>query len=315
MPTWLVNDPVFLDHDTGRHVECRERLEGITAHLSERGLLGPERLVAPQASEDAAIESVHGAEHLALVRRCSASGGGMLDPDTVCAAASFRVAQLAAGSACALADRVLGQPGRAAGLALCRPPGHHATPQRAMGFCLFNNMAILTRHLQRSHGLRKVMIVDWDVHHGNGTQDVFYDDPDVFFYSMHRYPFYPGSGAKHERGSGGGEGTTFNLPLAGDTRRGAVLDGFEQSVTRAAESFGPEIILISAGFDAYKADPVGGLGLEIEDFSRLTDVVAGLAAATSSAKLISLLEGGYHLEALPRMVAGHLVRLDAFSEA
>ncbi len=313
LATWLVSHPVFLDHETGRHPECKERVSGISAHLSERGLLPSNRLIEPVACETSAIEAVHTAAHHQRVRSCAAAGWGMLDPDTVCSPASYDVARQAAGAACALADQVLSEQGPAGGLVLCRPPGHHATPDRAMGFCLFNNVAILARHIQSAHRLERVMIVDWDVHHGNGTQDVFYDDPSVFYYSMHRYPFYPGTGSTSECGAGPGVGATFNLPLPAESSRAEVLDRFSSTVTHAAEQFRPDVLLVSAGFDAYVDDPVGGLSLEIEDFRQMTDLLTQLAAQSGTGKLISLLEGGYHLGALPEMVAQHLAGLTDYA--
>jgi acetoin utilization deacetylase AcuC-like enzyme len=233
-------------------------------------------------------------------------GGGRLDPDTVVSPRSFEVALAAAGACASAVDAVLAGPQRTA-LCLVRPPGHHATPTRSMGFCLFNNVALAARRALKAHGLSRVLIVDWDVHHGNGTQDVFYADPAVMFFSIHRYGnFYPGTGAARETGTGPGLGYTLNAPIRYGTPRRQYQAAFTSALDQAAEKIKPELVLLSAGFDAHARDPIGSLGLEVEDFAELTSQVLEVARAHAGGRLVSCLEGGYHLEALAESVQAHL---------
>jgi acetoin utilization deacetylase AcuC-like enzyme len=218
------------------------------------------------------------------------------------------VALSAAGACCAAVDAVLAGQAKTA-LCLVRPPGHHATPRRAMGFCLFNNVALAARHALTNHQLNRVLIVDWDVHHGNGTQDLFYEDDQVFFLSAHRFPFWPGSGREDETGSGKGLGYTKNVPVRFGTPRKGYQDHFTQAVEAAATKIKPELVLISAGFDAHAQDPIGSLGLEVEDFGTLTDRVLDVAKVHSQGRVVSCLEGGYHLTRLAESVALHLEHL------
>jgi len=310
--TFVVADDRFFQHRTGQHPECPERLVGIYRTLRQRRA-GQLRGVDPRPATVLEVERVHSRAQRESVEATSRAGGGMLDPDTVCGEESYDVALLAAGAVCALAETLMGEPGRSAGLALVRPPGHHATPDRAMGFCLFNNAAIAARHLQTALGVGRILIVDWDVHHGNGTQDAFYADPSVVYLSMHRWPFYPGTGSESETGAGAGTGATINVPVAAGTPRTEVLARFQGAVEAAARRFAPELVIVSAGFDAYVADPIGGLGLETVDFATMTDIVASVAANAKYPTILSVLEGGYHLQALPSLVAAHVDRLVAFA--
>lgn len=306
----LYTDPLFLEHETGRHVEIPARLRAITARLESAGLLDrcPRGTYQPLAAE--AVERLHSPTVLQRARQVAERGGGMLDADTVLSARSFEVALAAAGAGAAAVDAVLRGPEPTA-LCLIRPPGHHATPERSMGFCLFNNIALAADHARTAHGLSRLLILDWDVHHGNGTQDIFFRDPTVMFLSIHRFGhgFYPGTGAAEETGSGPGLGYTRNVPVRYGTPRSEFLALFQAAVEEAADKIRPELILLSAGFDAHAADPIGSLGLETEDFTAMTRFIKQVAQTHSGGKLVSCLEGGYNLEALAESVEAHLVEL------
>ena len=304
--TLLFTDPIFLEHDTGRHPETSERLRSITAKLAELKL--DQSCVSGKfgtASREQ-LQRVHSADHVVRVEHFCQTGGGRIEADTVCSQRSFEVAKRAAGAACAAVDQVIAADSKQRrALCLIRPPGHHALAKAPMGFCLFNNVAIAARQAQ-SHGLRRVLIVDWDVHHGNGTQDIFYEDGEIHFFSAHRSPFYPGTGDADETGKGKGLGSVFNLPVKFGTPRREYLARFETMLADAAKRCRPELILISAGFDAHTEDPIGSLGLETEDFATLSKLVLGVAKEHCGGKVVSLLEGGYNVTALADCVALHL---------
>jgi len=304
--TLLYSDPRFLDHDTRRgHPERPERLRQITAYLEETALAAecsrPEWMSASLGQ----IMRVHDADYLGAVHDLAARGGGRPDPDTVVSPASYDVALLAAGAACDAVKRVL-QGEDTTALCIVRPPGHHALFDRAMGFCLFNNVAVAARAAIDEHGLDRVLIVDWDVHHGNGTQDAFYAEERVGFFSAHRWPFYPGTGASDETGSGPGLGYTRNLPVEFGTPRDVYRARFRQELESFAAQVKPQLLLVSAGFDAHREDPIGSLGLEVEDFAELTRDVLDVAAAHAGGRVVSLLEGGYNPQRLAECVAAHL---------
>jgi len=303
--TLVITDPMFEEHDTGAHPENAGRLEAIRELLNGRNELAAcEKSGAEQGSREQVL-LVHPSSHIDLVRTTAANGGGSLDADTRVSPKSYQVAMAAAGSACAAVDAVVD--GSAANaLCLIRPPGHHAVKDRAMGFCLFSNIAIAARHAQQKHKLQRILIVDWDVHHGNGTQDIFYDDPNVNFFSIHRFPFYPGTGDVNETGTGDGLGSTLNIPVEYGTSRKRYFEMFESGLRDAVEKAKPELVLISAGFDAHRDDPVGSLNLETEDFATLTQLVKNAAAAECGGKIVSLLEGGYNPTALAASVQVHL---------
>jgi acetoin utilization deacetylase AcuC-like enzyme len=317
--TLLYTDPLFLQHNTGRHPECADRLRAITARLEKAGLLQqcPPGTYQPLTEE--AVAQLHAPRQIAAVKQLAEHGGGHVDPDTVVSPASFRVGLAAAGACVAAVDAVLANEGRQppvhrTALCLVRPPGHHATPTRSMGFCLFNNIALAAHHAKRAHGLTRILIVDWDVHHGNGTQDIFWEDGAVLFYSIHRYGggFYPGTGAADETGHGKGHGYILNVPVRYGTSRRDYHGAFRNALEKAADKIKPELVLVSAGFDAHRNDPIGSLGLEVEDFVTLTKQVLDVARTHAQGRLVSCLEGGYHLDALAESVQAHLEQLLAF---
>jgi acetoin utilization deacetylase AcuC-like enzyme len=311
--TLLYTDPLFLRHETGRHVEVPARLRSIVTRLEASGLSGE---CTPGGYKPLTPDSalgVHDAAVVERVRTVAEHGGGMLDADTVLSRDSFRVALAAAGACVAAVDAVVIGPDPRA-LCLVRPPGHHATRSRSMGFCLFNNIALAARHALTVHGLTRVLIVDWDVHHGNGTQDIFFANPEVFFFSIHRYGmgFYPGTGAADETGTGKGLGFTRNIPVRFGTSRRDYHSLFGQALEKAADTIRPELVLISAGFDAHTRDPIGSLGLETEDFTVITRLVIDVAQTHAQGRLVSCLEGGYNLDALAESVEAHLRELLAY---
>jgi acetoin utilization deacetylase AcuC-like enzyme len=298
----------FLDHDTGDHPESPLRLEHVAQRLDESELAS--RCTRPnwQPVTEQRLLAVHDAAHIARVADLARRRGGRLDADTVVSAESFDVARLAAGAGCDAVERVLRGEDRTA-LCVCRPPGHHAVRNRAMGFCLFGNVAVAARVATDEFALDRVLVVDWDVHHGNGTQDMFYDDGRVGFFSIHRWPFYPGSGSGDETGAGDGLGTTLNLPTRFGTSRQEFLTRFADELATFAARMKPQLVLISAGFDAHAADPVGSLGLETEDFAELTRTVLAVADAHAEGRVVSVLEGGYNPPELADCVALHLENL------
>jgi acetoin utilization deacetylase AcuC-like enzyme len=260
-------------------------------------------------SEEAVLK-IHAAQQVQTVKQLAEHGGGQIDADTVVSPNSFQVALAAAGACVAAVDAVLDGNDRTA-LCLIRPPGHHATPTTSMGFCLFNNIALAANHACTARGLKRLLIVDWDVHHGNGTQDIFYEDPTVMFFSIHRYGngFYPGTGAANETGRGKGLGFTLNAPIRFDTPREDYHARFNSDIEKAAGKIKPELVLVSAGFDAHRLDPIGSLSLEAEDFAILTRQVLAVAKTHAKGRLVSCLEGGYHLYALAESVQAHLEEL------
>jgi acetoin utilization deacetylase AcuC-like enzyme len=308
--TILYTDPYFLQHDTGHHPENANRLRSITARLEMAGLVLKCKTGSYQPLTEEVIARVHEPRQVAQVKRLAEHGGGYVEADTAVSADSFQVALAAAGACVAAVDAVIGGTDRTA-LCLVRPPGHHATPNRSMGFCLFNNIALAARHARQAHGLTRVLIVDWDVHHGNGTQDIFYEDPEVVFYSIHRYGggFYPGTGSDRETGRGKGLGHVINVPVRYGTSQKDYHALFTCALDRAADQIRPELVLVSAGFDAHTRDPIGSLGLETEDFQDLTRQVLEVAKTHAGGRLVSCLEGGYHLEALAESVQAHLEEL------
>jgi acetoin utilization deacetylase AcuC-like enzyme len=307
--TLLVYDDIFLKHDTGYgHPENFRRVENTVSHLKASGLWETLKIIKPQAASIEEIELVHPRDYIKTVKRIADEGGGWLDGDTIVSKASYDAAVYAAGAPLTAIDLIMKGDDRNA-FCLVRPPGHHAIAIRGMGFCLFNNVAIAAKYIQLKHRLKKIFIVDWDVHHGNGTQDIFYNDTAVLFFSIHRYPFYPGSGRKEEVGEGHGVGFTINVPLSADIKSEEYVSLFRKVLEEKVKQFGPEFIIISAGFDAYKRDPIGGLNLEIEDFKTLTEIVVKSAEDYCHGGVVSCLEGGYNLSDLPLCIESHIKAL------
>jgi acetoin utilization deacetylase AcuC-like enzyme len=312
--TLLYHDPLFLEHDTGpRHPERPQRLISILSALKHASLL--ERCVQPSwlPASPAQLALVHHPAYVAQIADFASHGGGRLDADTVASAQSYDAAALAAGATCDAVRRVLDGEARQA-LCLVRPPGHHALADAAMGFCLFGNVALAARTATRELGLDHVLIVDFDVHHGNGTQAIFWDDPQVSFLSIHRWPFYPGSGSREETGTGSALGTKVNLPIEFGTSRSDYLAQFETALAHLAARTKPDLVLISAGFDAHRADPVGSLGLETDDYASLTRLVVEAAGAYAAGKVVSVLEGGYDVGTLADCVQLHLETMLALDQ-
>lgn len=301
----LYYDHRFLQHETGSHPERPLRLIKTLDHLEHTGLAA--KCVRPTWSPVSSqrLARVHDLAYADAVAEFARRGGGSIEADTLVAPASYDVALLAAGAVCDAVDRVLGGEDHRA-LCLVRPPGHHALQQSAMGFCLFNNVAIGARSAIGDFGLDRVLIVDWDVHHGNGTQDAFWADGQIGFFSIHRWPFYPGTGRADETGGGPGLGSTMNLPIEFGTSRRDYLDRFRGALEDFASHIRPQLVIVSAGFDSHRADPIGSLGLESEDFSTLTEIVLGIAQSFSEGKIVSVLEGGYNPQALAESVEMHL---------
>ncbi|MDX1945545.1 MAG: histone deacetylase [Pirellulaceae bacterium] len=306
--TLLYANPLFLEHITGPHPEKPLRLSTIERQLAETGLAAR---CTPATWNPATVEQVarvHRPEYIESVRKFAAGGGGRIEADTVVSERSFDAAMLAAGAACDATRRVLAGEDKSA-LCLVRPPGHHALRDAAMGFCLFGNVAVAAKAALAEHGLDRVLIVDWDVHHGNGTQALFWEDGQVAFFSIHRWPFYPGTGDASETGSGRGLGQIANVPVEYGTPLDQYHARFERSLADLAAKTKPQLVIVSAGFDAHREDPIGSLQLETEDFARLTRTVQAIADEHAGGRIVSVLEGGYNPKRLAESVGVHLAEL------
>ncbi len=301
MKVGLVYDPVYLKHDTGQHVEIAPRLEWILSHLEESGLKQQLTPIKPRAASLEEISLVHHQQYISYIQDTAASGGGWLDADTVMSSDSFQAAVYAAGGAIQASEAVMNGEVSSA-FAVVRPPGHHATSNQAMGFCLFNNAAIATRYALAKYGLDRIVIIDFDVHHGNGTQSAFYDDPRVVYISTHESPLYPGTGRIEETGNGAAEGTTINIPLPAGCGDSEYLQAFEQIVVPAARRSGAQLIVVSAGYDAHWADDLALMQVSSPGFAQMVTTIKGLADELCGGRLVFTLEGGYHHEALPYSV-------------
>jgi acetoin utilization deacetylase AcuC-like enzyme len=306
--TLLYYDRRFLDHQTGDHPERPERLISVARQLERTGLDSRCQRPTWDLVSNKRLSRVHSIEYVDRLAAFERSGGGRAEVDTVVNTGSVDVARLAAGALCDAVERVVNGEDRNA-LCLVRPPGHHALRDSAMGFCLFNNVAIGARLAIEELQLDRVLIVDWDVHHGNATQDTFYSDAQVSFLSIHRWPFYPGTGDADETGFGAGLGTTVNLPTKFRTPRIEYLASFQAALEKLAEKTRPQLVLISAGFDSHRDDPVGSLELETEDFINLTRIVLDVANVHAGGRVISALEGGYNPSILAGCVEVHLREL------
>jgi acetoin utilization deacetylase AcuC-like enzyme len=293
------------EHDVPGHPENARRLHAILDHLGADPEL--RRLPAIRSSEadPEVVLGAHRDAHVRRIERAAHGGGAWIDPDTYCTDRSYEVALRAAGAAVEGVARVCsGEAGSA--FAIIRPPGHHATRDRAMGFCLFNNAAVAARAAQRGHGLEKVAVVDIDVHHGNGTQDVFYDDPSVLYCSLHQWPLYPGTGRRGETGEGAGAGATVNGPLPPGTTGEEWLAAFDELIAPALRAHAPELIVVSAGYDGHRADPLANLQLATSTYAEVARRLATLAEETAGGRTVWVLEGGYDLDALAASVAATL---------
>ncbi len=311
MSTALIHSDDFLRHETGQHPERRERyLAALGGLVEDHDLWNNLVKLAPRAATDDEVLRCHSQSALERVDETGKYDRAALDQDTVTCRDSAQVARLAAGGACTAVDAVVRGEANSAFVA-CRPPGHHATAGEAMGFCLFNNVAVAARYAQAEYPeLKRILIVDFDVHHGNGTQDIFYNDASVYYFSLHQFPWYPGTGTATEYGEGEGEGYNLNIPVAAATPRGEYLRGFELGLEAVMKDFSPDLVLISAGFDAHIADPLGQLMLEDADYERMTQRLKEAARATAGGRLVSCLEGGYNLQTLGKTVRSHVAALD-----
>ncbi len=303
----LIYDPVYLEHDTKDHVENAQRLVITIAHIQDK-LKDKLYYLPPRPATIEEISTVHAPEYIRHIEEQVRRGGGWLDPDTVTSPGSYNAAIYAAGGAITAVDAVLNRQVDSA-FALVRPPGHHATCWQAMGFCLFNNIAIAAKYALANFNIKRVLIIDFDVHHGNGTQDAFYADPQVLYFSTHQYPFYPGTGSIDETGTKDGEGFTVNVPLLagwGDNEYQAV---FEDILAPIARRFEPQLIMVSAGYDAHWADPLAQMRLSVSGFARLVEIIKTLASMLCEGRIMLVLEGGYHLQALSLSVEATLAVL------
>jgi acetoin utilization deacetylase AcuC-like enzyme len=305
--TALLADPIYREHDTGPgHPEQPLRFDAVVEALN-RGGLTPQllRIDRRPATEDE-IALCHGRGYIEEVHLEIRSGVSELSMgDTAVSERSWDVALNAAGGILNAVDAVVEGSARNA-FCVVRPPGHHARPDQGMGFCIFNNIAIAARYAQRRHGLSKVLIADWDVHHGNGTQDIFYSDGSVLFFSTHQSPWYPFTGAANETGEGRGQGCTLNCPFPAGSGRDEIVGAFREQLRRAADRFRPDLVLLSAGFDSRMADPLGRFTLSDADFAELTGVMLEIAGEYAGGRLVSVLEGGYNLNGLGLAAAAHV---------
>ena len=312
-PTGFLFSEVYLRHlagDTG-HPERPERLTAIRTALEREDLLKTLYPIAARRITEDELKLVHTPSYIALVRRELSNVQGLTDlstGDTLASPGTLEAAEFAAGGVLNAVDAVIEGKVKNAFVA-ARPPGHHATPNRGMGFCIFNNVAIAARYVQKVHGVRRVLIVDWDYHHGNGTQDAFYDDPSVFYFSTHHYGAYPGTGSPQETGAGRGLGTTLNVPLPVGASDAQILEAFESKLVPAARAFRPDFILISAGFDGMRDDLLGKFDVTPQGFAAITKVVVRLAEESAQGRIVAVLEGGYRLDGLAASVLAHVKAL------
>jgi len=308
MTTALLYDPIFLEHLTPRrHPESPQRLQAAMQMLEALGWLNREGLVQlrPRPATVDELALVHDRAYIASIAEAAAAGGRRLDPDTYVSPRSYDAACMAAGASLVAIDAILaGEIDNA--YALVRPPGHHATASQAMGFCLFNNVAVAARYAIERHNLSRVLIVDYDVHHGNGTQDIFYEDPRVLYFSTHQAPFYPGTGQSDQTGAGPGEGTTVNVPLPAYSDWSVYDPIFRQVLAPVADRFQPQLILVSIGYDAHWKDPLASMGLDNVSYVLLTRQVKALAEDLCDGRLILVQEGGYHLDAFAQCMVSCL---------
>ena len=311
MKTALIHHPIYEKHDTGvGHPETSLRYDVVVKALGDDKKLW-ENLneITPEKASKGLIQAAHTPQHFKLVESAFAEGLDRLDADTTISMQSFDASLFAAGGAVSGVDAVMtGEADNA--FVVARPPGHHATAERPMGFCLFNNVAVAAKYAQNKYKeIERVAIVDWDVHHGNGTQGIFYTDPSVYFFSMHQYPWYPGTGSRGETGHSRGLGATLNIPVKASTQAAEQKRMFEAAIEDIATNFRPDLIMISAGFDAHLTDPLGQLKLEDRDYVSMTRTIKQWAAEVCQGRVVSCLEGGYNLDTLGETVRSHVKEL------
>ena len=313
MKTAFIHHPIYREHDTGPdHPETPLRYDVVIDAIKADNALQKKLVdITPEAVTKGLIQAAHTPGHFKRIEQAFEEGWSQLDMDTVISPRSLDAALFAVGGAVAGVDAVLKNTAKNA-FAAVRPPGHHATAERTMGFCIFNNVAIAARYAQNKYkDVERVAIVDWDVHHGNGTQGIFYDDPTVFFFSMHQYPWYPGTGSRGETGHGRGLGTTLNVPVKANTSASEQRRTFEAAIEEISTKIKPDLIFISAGFDAHLTDPLGQLMLEDPDFVSMTAALKQWADEACGGRIVSCLEGGYNLETLGPTVAAHVAELSS----
>ena len=310
LQTAVVHDEVSKAHKTGRgHPESPARYDAVIDALKKADFATSLKWLQPRAVTDDDIERCHDKKYIQTAKRDIQSGAATLSTgDTVICPESLKPALHAAGAACVAVDTVMQSKAKNA-FCVARPPGHHATPNRGMGFCIFNSVAIAARYAQQKHKLGKVLIVDWDVHHGNGTQDIFYEDDSVFFFSTHQHPWYPGTGPREETGRGKGQGTTMNRPFPAGSGRKEIVGAFKDDLLPAVNRFKPELVIVSAGFDSRIGDPLGQFRLTDDNFVELTAIVLEMAREHAEGRVISVLEGGYNLTGLASAAAAHCGQL------
>jgi acetoin utilization deacetylase AcuC-like enzyme len=296
--TGIVKDSRYMDHVANTyHPESHQRLEALYQMLEEPEMKGTLEEIKPRMATQEELELIHVPRYIQLVASTADHACVMLDPDTYACSKSYETAKLAAGGTLAAVDEVMsGKLNNA--FCLIRPPGHHAESNRAMGFCLFNNVAIAAGYALKKYKLKRALIIDWDLHHGNGTQHSFYDRADVLYFSTHQFPYYPGTGFANETGSGAGKGFTVNVPLSPGPGDAEYTEIFEEILEPIALEYEPDIVFVSAGFDTYYQDPLGGMQVTPEGFANLARIVLHFAKETCEGKVVFVLEGGYHLEGL-----------------
>jgi acetoin utilization deacetylase AcuC-like enzyme len=301
-------DAIHKQHDVRAHPEHPGRVEAVMEHLGSSGVLDGQRLLEPRAASDAELKLVHPAQHIERIRLLDEAGGGALDPDTAVVPGSYAAAVHAAGGVLSGVDAVL-QGEASSAFCLVRPPGHHATAGRAMGFCFFNNVAVAARYARQRHGVERLAIVDFDVHHGNGTQEIFWDDPAVLYLSSHQYPYYPGTGHWRETGGPEAKGGTVNLPLPAGSGDDEYLRGFDRLLLPALERFQPQLLLVSAGYDAHEGDPLAGMAVSTEGYRAIVLRLRSAAEAVCGGRIVAALEGGYDLGDLAASVQASIEAL------